>query len=140
MSSRRRKKIPLSVQLAAALAELQVYRGTALPYQWLKLLTASQFLSLFQVDHAVLVANDGSDHFSNITHRFIGVHREKTKRDVKELARGKRIARAHATHKAKMAEKMMAIDVRGDRSDGYSSRPKRKIPSRPFPKHQRGFR
>lgn len=153
--SPRRKKIPLSTQLAACLAELQYLRGDPFRYDDLRKMTPGMLLSLYEVDHSTLYCLTQDDHFCNLTLRLIPDHRAKTKRDVAQVAKGRRIARKHAQHLTAMAAKinghidsrgMLPVDVRGHKDDGYPSRPaekpkrkwpSRKIPSRPFPKRER---
>lgn len=129
----KRKHVPLTTKLAACLAELQYLRGDPIPWKQLKVMTAHQLVSLYQWDHSVYAAWDGGEHYTNITPRLILAHREKTaKRDVPAIAKTKRIAR----------KELQRIDVRGDRSDGHSSRPKlkKKWPKRSFAQQQRGSR
>jgi hypothetical protein len=139
----KRKAIPLGVQLAAALAELSVYRGSPFAFRDMQAMTEKQFRSLFEVDHATLVANGGSDHFTNVTHRLIRDHRQKTKKDVAAVAKGKRLARKQGQHLTRMAEKLMSVNVTGGMGGGEPPEkpkhkwPSRKIPSRPFPKRGR---
>lgn len=140
--SRKRAHVPLTTKLASCLAELQYLRGDPIPFGQLKVMSAAHLVSLYHFDHAELHTLTANDHFTNFTPRLILPHREKTKRDLKQLAHGRKVARANAAHKAKMAEKMMPVDVRGDKADGHSSRPKpkKKWPKRSFPQQQRGFR
>lgn len=111
---RPRKHIPLKTKLAAALLQMRSDDGAYLfDYEHSKMLSADQIISLFQWDHGILHAFDGSDEPWNLTPRFIGQHREKSKRDTAIVAKTKRI--------------------RGETCTG----PSKAIPSRPFPKVSR---
>ncbi len=138
----KRRKPNLTTKLAACLAELQWLRGDPIPFGQLKMMSADDLCSLYHFDHAELHILTSNDHFTNLTPRLIRPHREKTKRDVKDLAHGRKAARAHVAHNAKMAEKMLPVDVRGGMDGGEPPRaqPKKKWPSRPFPKRPKGFR
>ena len=98
----KRKHISWKTKCAAAVWELQWMRamfasttGEHVPYDHAKEMTETQFLSLFQWDHNKLWTNDGGDHFSNLSPEFIKAHREKTKRDAKIIAKGRRIRAKH---------------------------------------------
>lgn len=135
----KRPYIPRDTKIAACLLELFELRGDGIPFRQAQQMSAAEICSLVHWDHAVLHAWGGSIHPTNITPRLILAHREKTaKRDVPAIVKSRVITRAHARHQ----ETMQHIDVRGERSDGQSSRPKskRKWPHRQFPKQQRGFR
>jgi hypothetical protein len=118
----KRAHIPMKTKLAAAL--LQTDAGQHyIPYLHSKLMTADQIISLFQLDHyPIRHADGGTDEPWNLTWLWIGEHREKTKRDVKEMAKTKRI---HLREWRGQYHKSLAANI---------ARPKRKIPSRPFPK------
>jgi hypothetical protein len=136
----RRPHVSLTTKLAAVLAELQYLRGDPFAWPQLKAMTDAQLCSLYQWDHGVYHAWDGSKpHFTNLTPRLILAHREKTaKRDIPTIAKVRR------AEKKREALAYGAIDVRGDMADGPPMRrdppkrkwPSRKIPSRPFPKRR----
>jgi hypothetical protein len=135
----KRKHIPLKVQLAAALLEkLDGHNRPLIPYEDSKQMTADQIISLFQLDHyPVRHADGGSDHPSNLTWRWIGEHREKTKRDVKEMAKSKRIRRKRKITGevlTAMSEQEFSQLMSDLQADIRAQKRKRKIPSRPFPK------
>jgi hypothetical protein len=158
----RRPHVSLTTKLAAALAELQYLRGDPFAWPTLKAMTDAQLCSLYQWDHAVYHAWDGSKpHFTNLTPRLILAHREKTaKRDIPTIAKARRAEkkRQQEAHRVQMARLRAlaygAIDVRGDMADGPALEhqrgqvaapkarkwPSRKIPSRPFPKGHRPMR
>ena len=58
-----------------------------IPYDDAKLMTEDQIISLYQLDHK----------YWNLTPMLIKEHREKTKRDVKVIAKGKRLREKHRT-------------------------------------------
>lgn len=109
--TRKRAHISLTTKLAATLAELQFLRGDPIPFDQLKLMTAAQYVSLYEWDHAALYIWTQNDHFTNLTPRLILAHRAKTKKDRKLIT------------KIRKAEKRK----RGEK------KPKTKWPSRPFP-------
>src|SRR5258708_10808167 len=64
----------------------------AVSYEPSKLMTADQIISLFHFDHyPIRHADGGPDEPWNLPPRLIKAHRVKTKRDVKEIAKGRRI-------------------------------------------------
>lgn len=119
MSRRPRKHISLTERLAAALACLlpQDQRDDLRARK----VTAKTVLALFEMDHIVLFALGGSDHWSNIDPKLRAPHREKSRRDTSIVAKVKRIKQRQ---------------VGGVRVTTYLVRPvapKRKIQSRPWP-------
>jgi hypothetical protein len=64
-----------------------------IPYTDAKKMTEDQILSLYELDHNMLhtFGSEGSEHFSNYTPMPISAHREKTKRDLKIIAKSRRI-------------------------------------------------
>ena len=149
-----RRYIPFPEKLASALACL-------LPQEQRDALRAdkvgSQFiLNLFQFDHIVLHAQGGADNWWNLDPKQIAEHREKSKRDTAIVAKSKRIVRKQEAHKAKL----IAISGHMNEPALYRElvrkgrirpttpwaieavkweRPKRRIPSRPFPNKKRKF-
>jgi hypothetical protein len=108
----KRKHIPLKVQLAAELLDRRDHTTgrPLIPYEDSKQMTADQIISLFQIDHyPIRHADGGPDEPWNLRWRWVGEHREKTKRDVAEMAKSKRLREGR-------------------------KRRGRPIPSRPFPK------
>ena len=85
-----RKHISWKTKAAAALAELGNVRY-GIPYNDVKHMTEAQFLSLWHFDNNKLHSFKGGDHFSNLTPMLIKAHREKTKRDAKIIAKGRRL-------------------------------------------------
>lgn len=139
--SRKRDYIQLSERLAAALAcllpndkrdELRV-----------KKVPAEDVIKLFHNDHIVPHADGGSNAWHNLDPLLTAVHQEKTaKVDIPRIAKGKRIRRKEAIHRAALnscgecdnAFGLCVYDQKKVCPETQKSRPRRgpKIPSRPF--------
>lgn len=104
----------LRTKLAAALLRLG-----DVPYEDAKLMTAEQIISLYEWDHyPVRRADGGPDEPWNLTPRLRSAHRIKTTTvDQPELAKGKRIRRKWAEHKARMKAKDHVEEEGADRSE-----------------------
>jgi hypothetical protein len=89
--SRKRKAIPLSEQLAAALACLlpQSQRDELRHAR----VSAKQVIRMFSPDHIVLHCMDGSDAWWNIDMKLRPAHAEKSRRDTAIAAKVKRLER-----------------------------------------------
>ena len=98
----KRGHISWKTKCAAALLDAQLIRERfgLHPRRWYddaKQMTEDQFLSLFQFDHNMLheimlqTDNQDRDMFWNLTPMLIQAHREKTKTDIKAIAKGRRI-------------------------------------------------
>lgn len=130
MSNRKRACIPLKVQLAAALSELMHLRGQGIPFDVLKSMSAAQYLSLFHLDHTTPHVWTKNDHFSNLSFLYIREHREKTKSDVKAIAKVRRGAKKQEEFRAMCLRKAGQVDS----APLPERKPFRKRwPSRPFP-------
>lgn len=117
----KRAHINMETKLASALLSLG-----HIPYEHAKMMTAAQIISLYQFDHGILHVNNGPDEFWNLTPRLIAMHRDKTTTtDIPAAAKSRRIDKANARHAARMAAKITGNPT--------IEKPKRKIPSRPFP-------
>lgn len=129
------RNFPLRDQLAAALAII-----AGIPYADRKKLHRDQIISLFNFDHdPVPYTHDGPSVHYNCTPRLRADHLEKTrKKDVPMLAKVKRVRADNAQHLNVMLGKTYA-KIFEDLFAEFTPRPKpkRKIPSRPFPKSQR---
>lgn len=133
----------LETKLAATLFALGL-----IPYDDAKAMGRTNFLSLFHFDHNDRHAEGGSDEFWNLEPMLIPAHRAKTaKVDAPAFAKNKRVQIDGAIHDAAMASKagdyVRAATILA--TAPKPPRPKRAIPSRPFPKGQRpmqnrGFR
>lgn len=132
-----RKNPTTRQRLAAALLQLVRYRAgkweAIIDYEEAKNLTADEIISRFELDHyPVSVKLGGSNHPTNLTWREKEEHREKT---------NKVDAKIHA--KARRFEKNpQKIRSRGElqypsESNIKDVKPKRKIPSRPFPNRRK---
>jgi hypothetical protein len=99
--SRKRDYIPYKERLAAALARL-------LPPEIERELramrvTADAIIALFNMDHIVLHALDGTDDWWNLDPKEVASHKEKSRRDTSIVAKVKRIEPKWNEFMAKMA-------------------------------------
>lgn len=129
-----RKHIPLKVQLAAALLQLVDAKGERLiPYAHSKMMTATQIVSLFELDHFPFrVADGGTSDPWNLTWRLRAEHKRKTATiDQPELGKQRRIRTKMQEHQEALYRKthreVMSMIV-------HSRKIKQKIPSRAFSK------
>jgi hypothetical protein len=104
MTKPRRKPPTLRQKLAAALLTMVRDDGHGnlvpiIPYAEARAMTTEEILSRFQWDHSVYVTWNGSNHPTNLTPLPIAVHREKTKRDVKAIAKVRRSEKRKAGQK-----------------------------------------
>lgn len=84
---------------------------------------ASEVVSLFQFDHAVLHCHDGSDEWHNLTPMLIAAHREKSRRDNTVVAKVRHLDEKWSSFTAAMAK--------GRKPKRQPSRwPKQKFPRR----------
>lgn len=123
-------------RIAACLLEIKRGDGTPIvSREEAKSLTAGEVYDVFmervQIDHIVPRAIGGADHHSNYQPLAPTVdHKPKTKRDVREIAKTKRIAKSHTAHESAMAEK---ISVAECVSKIHTERNGRKWRSAPMP-------
>jgi 5-methylcytosine-specific restriction endonuclease McrA len=118
-----RKHINLREKLAATLALLlsQSLRDDMRERK----VVADSVISLFDFDHAVLHVHGGTDTWDNLTPMLRKDHREKSKDDIKKVAKSRRIARAPEKWRGLLAPKT--------RDPKRPSRwPKRKLRSKPI--------
>ena len=111
----RRKHPSLETKLAA-----MTVLFFQIPYLDAKKMTKQQVNSLVQWDHNILheTEHPDRDKYWNLTPRLIREHREKTKQDLKVIAKGRRI-------RAKLVSGMMALydsAVRSERKHRLRSR------------------
>jgi len=126
----RRKAPTLKQKLASAL--LTIVRPNehgimvpVIPYERAKNMTEDEIIACFHFDHGVFATWGGPNAAWNLTPRPVAEHIAKTKRDVGEIAKVRR----------------------GLKRRSGQAKPKKKIPSRPFPtkaerrawKEQRGL-
>lgn len=144
-----RDHINLSTVLAAAIREL-----LGIPYEHAKLMSAEQMISLVHRDHFPIRRDDGLklgmsveevDHHSNIHLRSIIEHREKTATvDAPAIAKIRDVRTSEAIHRAAMASKAgdykLSAEILASAQKKSRLKPKRKIPSRGFPKIHRPLR
>jgi hypothetical protein len=123
--SRPRKDIGLKTKLAAAVREL-----LRIPMDHARLMTEDQMLSLVQWDHIILHTPpyNGTDDHWNIDPLSIMKHRAKTATvDVPRIAKGRRLADAEQSHRARM---LLPASVRKAEKPKSRWPQGRKIPSR----------
>lgn len=95
---RKRDHISTETMLAAALLALGL-----VPYDDAKAMGRTNFLSLWNYDHNIRHAEDGTDEFFNLTPMLIPAHRKKTAEiDAPEMARNRDVRASQAIHKAKL--------------------------------------
>ena len=120
-----RKPPNLTEKLAACLLIIADLRGEGIPFSVAQSMHADQVISLFHFDHAVLVANGGSNHPTNLTPRWILDHRKKTaKKDVPELRKGQRLQKSH--------EQFTRVLLAKTGQDEPPAKPKSRWPKRKF--------
>ncbi len=141
----KRAHISLKTKLASALLALEDYqadpvtgktrRMRLIPYTDAQLMTSDQIISLFAFDHyPQRKADGGSDEPWNLEPRLIRAHRAKTaKVDVPEMAKSKRIRRKEEEHHGRI--RLIKFE-----EWAKPAKPKRRIPSRPFPPGKRKLR
>jgi hypothetical protein len=113
----------LRQKLCAAYLRILVLLGRAIPHNVAAQMTEQDIEALFEVDHdPEPVANGGSNHPSNLVPRLKAEHREKTRRDIKRIAKGKRLARS-----AEETRRIILARV-GQLADAEVMRRKRKHP------------
>jgi hypothetical protein len=97
------------------------------PYADAKMMTEDQILSLYHLDHNMLHAfeAEGGEHFSNYTPMLIQAHGEKTKGDIKKIAKSRRIRRKLQEHErkrlAKAYKQYRPYDLTGKIADALCS-------------------
>lgn len=93
-------------KLCAAYLRILALMGRAIPYETAKQMSEDDIEALFEIDHhPILLANGGTNHPSNLVPRLAEMHREKTRRDVSRIAKGKRLsASAEETRRVILAK------------------------------------
>lgn len=134
--AKRRGYIPKDELTAAALRI-----AFDIPWEHARALTAEQIISLVVWDHGIYKTweeNPGEfDKHWNLTPRLIKANREKTKTDIKIIAKSRRISKAHEEFRARL----LALSGLANENPLYARlRAKKKIPSRPLPKGKRKMR
>lgn len=124
MTALKRKHISTSTKLAATL----LARGE-IPYEHAKLMGKANLLSLYHFDHNIYVESQDPDRdeFWNLAPLLIYEHREKTKRDMRIIAKGRRIRRL-------ITRKMLAQELFPGFAAVEGRYRKRKLRSRGFDK------
>lgn len=109
---RERKHIRMEEKLASALYEIELWKSHAHSFNDFETLRAlrkanapaSAVCKRFHWDHAVFHVDAGPDTWVNLTPLPIGEHKEKTKKDLGVIAKGKRIRKKQAAHDIKAAK------------------------------------
>jgi hypothetical protein len=137
----RRKRPSLTEKLAAALLHLPQIgpdcrpildgMGRLVPMftiDEVRALTAAQFASLFEFDHAIYATwlGEGRHPWWNYTPRLIVPHREKTRKDAGEISRVRRGTKKRAAQQSQSESiKVKPVGLGGRRPPGDASRPSR---------------
>lgn len=130
--TRKRKPPNMSEKLASAL--LHIRRGTG--EDWLvkgdlRKASAKEICAAMDWDHIRRWAEGGSNSPQNLQPLPRAEHREKSRKDTTEVAKGKRFGKKHAEHRDKMIVKVFGNDEPEAGSHWpLKPRPKAKIESR----------
>lgn len=119
----KRNYISLEKQLAAALLVIG-----DIAHEHAKKMSAREIISLFNLDHfPIPKADEGPDEPWNLTFRFIGEHRLKTRKiDIPQIAKNKRLSAKQLEFRRKILSKGEPVE-----------RPRSRWPSLPFPKRRK---
>lgn len=130
--TRPRKPPTFREKLASAILIIADLKGEPIPRHIAQRMTAEQILSLIEWDHAILWANGGTNHPTNLTPRWIREHRKKTAEyDVPTLRKGERINKAHQEFQRKILAKGKGGKASTPPPKAKPKRPGRKLQSRP---------
>jgi hypothetical protein len=126
IGTKMRPHIPMRTKLAALAA---IY--LELPHEIAKELSEDDVIAMLgEWDHYPhRYADGGGNQFWNLRPMFAADHKRKTKLDAKDMAKERKVRRAHAKHISRMTAK---------RGLSASPRPSR-WPKRPFPKRKKGW-
>lgn len=135
--------ISLRQKLASALAHLMVEVDgkleRAIPHEDARKMTAEDIISLYNFDHNIFEAIGGPAEHWNLTPRFIAEHRRKTaKHDLPAIAKSDRLSADHVAFQ----RRILAKGEKSRESDAeiMTTKPRKKIPSRPFQKKPEGHK
>lgn len=129
-----RKPLSLKTKLASALLALG-----DIAYDDAKQMTADQLISLYHFDHNMLYesGHPQRDMYWNITPRLIKAHRDKTRRDMKIIAKSRRIRDRRDREMVAAMQKTLGMTAtadylreerkRGIRSRGFDKRYRRHL-------------
>lgn len=126
-----RKKISLKTKLAAALLQLKrITKHPAatgwditpiIPFSEAQRMTEDQIIALFHFDHYPIPhAQGGLDVAWNLVPTLVAEHQEKTKGDIKQIAKTKRITKAQEEFRQRLLAPRSERPVRKSR---FQSRP-----------------
>jgi hypothetical protein len=140
-----RKRISDRTKLAATLLARR-----EIPYSDAKLMTEDQINSLYEFHHNVHHSSAGKqtvvedvDHFSNLEPMLIRAHLEQTKRDLREIAKSKRLRKANEEFHKSWAKLETFQREENDKilarifNEGLGPGTKRRLRSRGFDKTRR---
>ena len=132
--TRPRKPPNMKEKLASAL--LHIRRGVE-GDDWLikgelREASAKEICAAIDWDHVRRWAEGGSNDPQNLQPLMRAEHREKSRKDTTEVAKGKRMAKKQQAHEAKLIEKLLE----GTAEKGTRWPSQAKIPSRPFPSRE----
>lgn len=138
MARTRRKPPSTDEMVSALLLQLWELQGDPVPPEVAKMMSAYQIVQVARVqwDHRIPLAMGGAHHPTNLQPLSKPAHAEKTKRDVKAIAKSKRLEKEHAEFRRRMLAKAGRDDNSFEaacKRFGYRPRPKARIRSRGFP-------
>lgn len=127
------KQPNLTEKLASALLMLTDETGALLvDREQAKGMSAAQIVGLFEFDHGVHRAIEGTNHPTNLTPRIYAEHRAKTnKQDIPQIAKTKRISKEQEEFRARLLRKV---------GGNAAPKPRGKLRSRPMPKAPAGHK
>lgn len=120
-----RRHLNFKVKLASALLQLRDAHGAPLiDWEHAKAMTTDQIVSLFQFDHYPIRHEAGGPTEAwNLVPRLIRAHRDKTKKDVGEIAKIRRIS---ADEEAFRRRLLVPRDQRAPKRSRWPKRPMRR--------------
>jgi hypothetical protein len=121
----RRRAPNFREKLACALLHIRKGEDNWLVSGDLRNASAKDICSAIDFDHIRRWAEDGDNRPQNLQPLMRADHREKSKRDNTEIAKGKRIAKKEVDHRR-------ALEAKAGLAKSPTFKPKAKIPSRPF--------
>lgn len=135
----KRPHISLRLKLAAALSELEFVRHKAfgspcLTFAEMKAMSMDDYLHRFDFDHVIYHSlRPILPHFTELTPRLRADHQRKTaKVDLPAIAKSKRLTSKQEAFRSRLLAKTGLIE-----ETKPAKRPKRRWPSRPFPRQRR---
>ena len=126
---KRRKKISDRTKLAALTCIF-----LELPHEKAKEMSENEVIALLgEWDHyPIRHADGGPDTHWNLRPLFSADHKVKTKADAKDMAKERKVRKAHTRHLAKMKDKDIDTSDIPEANEAWFKKAKRSWPSRPF--------